>query len=116
MSRDRLSPAGQMIEGVHDEDNMDTPEVIFHRAMVSIFDFVLLERRYNGNSFLNLLVSRGGVMTARDLLSAPGFGEGFEGLWKRGPAEKTMEYLVLQPAFSSLFTDEEKKIINDYIC
>src|SRR5574340_399502 len=107
MSKDRLSPAGQVIEGVHDEVNMDTPEVMFHRAMVSIFDYVLLERRYNANSFLNLLVSRGGVMAAKELLSAPSFGKGFEGLWKRGPAEKTLEHLVLQPAFSSLFTDEE---------
>ena len=109
MPANRLSPTERTIGGVTDEFKMDAPENLFHRAMVSIYDYVLIERRYDANRFLNLLVTCGGVMTAKEFLSAPSFGAGFEGLWKRGPAEKTMEYLVLQPAFSGLFTDEEKE-------
>jgi hypothetical protein len=87
----------------------DTPESIFHRAMVAIYDYVLLERRYDANRLLHLLVSDGGVKAAKNFLGTPGFGAGFEGLWQRGPLDKTIEYLVLQPQFSDLFTDEEKK-------
>ena len=77
--------------------------------MVAIYDHVLLERRYDANKYLHLLEAEGGVMTAKDFLSSPGFGPGFEGLWQRGPLEKTMEYLVLQTQFSGLFTETEKE-------
>ena len=40
-------------------------ESLFHRAMVAIYDYVLLERRYDANRYLHLLVSDGGVMTAK---------------------------------------------------
>jgi len=96
--------------GVHISDGYspDTPENIFHRAIVAAYDYILLERRYDANRLLSLLVSEGGVKAAKNFLSMPGFGVGFEGLWQRGPVEKTIEYLVLQPQFSDLFTDEEK--------
>ena len=95
-------------EGISDEYRVDTPASLFHRAMVSIYDFILLERRYDANRFLHLLGSHGGVMTAKEFLSTPGFQSGFEGLWKPGPVEKTIEYLALQPQFSGLFTEGEK--------
>ena len=91
-----------------DEYRVDTPGSLFHRAMVSIYDFILLERRYDANRFLHLLGSHGGVITAKEFLSTPGFPAGFEGLWTPGPVKKTMEYLVLQPQFSGLFTEGEK--------
>ena len=109
MTRNRLPDFKQADEDISVEYKADTPESLFHRAMVAIYDYVLLERRYDANRFLNLLVSDGGVMTAKDLLNSPDFGVGFEGLWQRGPLEKTMEYLVLQPQFSGLFTETEKE-------
>jgi hypothetical protein len=109
MVKSRLFTCGPPVDGVSDEYEMDSPESLFHRAMVSLYDFVLLERRYDANRFLRLLVAQAGVMTAKDLLSAPSFGVGFEGIWQRGPLEKTMEYLVLQPKFFGLFTEEERE-------
>jgi hypothetical protein len=96
-------------EGIPDGYAVDTTESVFHRAMVAIYDYALIERRYDADRFLRILVSEGGVMTAKDFLNSPGFGPGFEGLWKRGPVEKTLEYLVLQKRFSGLFTDTEKE-------
>src|SRR4030042_3841051 len=109
MSRNRLISLEQTRDGISDGYSPDTLESLFHRAMVAIYDYVLLERRYDANRYLHLLVTHGGVMTAKDFLSSPGFGPGFEGLWQRGPLEKTMEYLVLQTQFSGLFTETEKE-------
>lgn len=109
MARNRLISLEQTRDGISDGYSPDTLESLFHRAMVAIYDHVLLERRYDANRFLHLLVAHGGVLTAKDLLNTPGFGTGFEGLWQKGPLEKTMEYLVLQPQFSGLFTDAEKE-------
>ena len=97
-------------EGIPDGYAVDSAESVFHRAMVAIYDNVLLERRYDADRFLRLLVSEGGVKTAKDFLNSPGFGPGFEGLWKQGPLEKTLEYLVLQTPFSDLFTETEKEM------
>ena len=108
MTRNRKVPYEQASEEMCDACTVDTPESLFHRAMVSIYDFILLERRYDANRFLHLLGSHGGVMTAKEFLTTPGFQAGFEGLWKRGAAEKTMEYLVLLPQFSGLFSEAEK--------
>ena len=109
MTRNRLFTFEETSEGITGEYEVDTLESLFHRAMVAIYDYVLLERRYDANRYLHLLVSRGGVDAAKDFLSTPGFGPGFEGLWQKGPLEKTMEYLVLQKQFSGLFTEAEKE-------
>jgi hypothetical protein len=109
MARNRQFTIELTGEGIPDGYAVDTPESIFHRAMVAIYDYMLLERRYDADRFLRLLVAEGGVKTAREFLSSPGFGPGFEGLWKRGPLDKTLEYLVLQARFSGLFTDTEKE-------
>ena len=109
MARNRLISLEQHGDGISDGYSPDTLESLFHRAMVAIYDHVLLERRYDANRYLHLLESDGGVMTARELLASPGFGPGFEGLWQRGTLEKTLEYLVLQTQFSGLFTETEKE-------
>ena len=109
MAKNRLISLEQTRDGISDGYSPDTIENLFHRAMVAIYDYVLLERRYDANRFLHLLVAHGGVMTAKDFLSSPGFGPGFDGLWQRGPLERTLEYLVLQTQFSDLFTEAEKE-------
>ena len=109
MMGNRQCTSEQTGGGIPDGYALDTPESIFHRAMVAIYDYVLLERRYDADRFLRLLVAEGGVKTAKDFLSSPGFGPGFEGLWKQGPLEKTLEYLVLQTCFFSLFYGRGKR-------
>jgi hypothetical protein len=109
MIRNKLFTFEEAGESISAEYKVDTPESLFHRAMVAIYDYVLLERRYDANRYLHLLEAKGGVKTAKEFLNTPGFGPGFEGLWQQGPLEKTLEYLVLQPQFSCLFTEPEKE-------
>src|SRR5574340_728729 len=109
MARNRLISSEQVEDGSICGYSPDTIESLFHRAMVAIYDHVLLERRYDVNRYLHLLVAQGGVMTAKDFLNSHGLGPGFESLWQRGPLEKTLEYLVLQTQFSGLFTEAEKE-------
>ena len=109
MVRNSLISLEQPRDGISARYSPETMESRFHRAMVAIYYHVILERRYDANRYLHLLVAHGGVMTAKDFLNSAGFGTGFEGLWQRGPLEKTLEYLVLQTCFSGLFTDTEKE-------
>lgn len=109
MARNRLISLELTTDSISDGYSPDTMESLFHRAMVTIYDYVLLERRYDANRYLHLLESDGGVMTAKYFLNSPGFGPGFEGLWQQGPLEKTLEYLVLQTQFLGLFTETEKE-------
>ena len=113
MSRNRLFTLEQTTDDISDGYSPDNLESLFHRAMVAIYDHVLLERRYDANRYLHLLVAHGGVMTAKDFLNSAGFGPGFEGLWQRGPLEKTLEYLVLLTQLSGLFTDAEKNRLQE---
>jgi len=113
MARNRQFTIERTGEGIPDGYAVDSAESIFHRAMVAVYDYVLLERRYDADRFLRLLVAEGGVKTAKCFLNSPGFGPGFEGLWKRGLLEKTLEHLVLQARFSCLFTDAEKETARD---
>ena len=117
MVRNSLISLEQPRDGISARYSPDTMESRFHRAMVAIYDHVLLERRYDANRYLHLLVAHGGVITAKDFLNSAGFGTGFgtgfEGLWQRGPLEKTLEYLVLLTQFSGLFTDAEKNRLQE---
>jgi len=109
MAGNRQYTIERAVESIPEGYAVDAVDSIFHRAMVAIYDYVLLERRYDADRFLRLLVTAGGVNTAKDFINSPVFGPGFEGLWKRGPLEKTLEYLVLRARFSALFTDTEKE-------
>jgi len=52
----------------------------------------------------------GGVEAAKSLLYTPGLQYGFTELWKCGRLDITMEALILQQQYSSLFTDQEREI------
>jgi len=70
MARNRLISLKQRRDGISDGYSPDTLESLFHRAMVAIYDYVLLERRYDANRYLRLLESDGGVLTAKDFLNS----------------------------------------------
>ena len=73
---------------------------IYHRAKEEI--------GYNAVRFLQMLQEHGGVETARRLL--PEMSDGFVTLWEHGRLDLTVEYLVLQPKWHDLFTDDERKM------
>ncbi len=66
------------------------------------------ETGYWASYFLRAVKRRGGVATARHLLQQKGLSKGLLKLRERGRLDLAMETLVLDPAFASLFTDEER--------
>jgi hypothetical protein len=63
---------------------------------------------YNANRFLRMLNEYRGVDKARRLL--PSMSEGFVALQQAHRLDLTVEYLVLQPQWRGLFSDEERAI------
>jgi hypothetical protein len=82
----------------------------FDAAMLVAFEAWKREVRYVATRFREMIASRGGVETARRLLRRPGVSAGFTKLSDAGRLDLTIEYLILQPDFSSLFTFEERGI------
>ena len=60
---------------------------------------------YTANRFHQMLTEHGGVETARRLL--PQMSDGFTELWRRKRLDLTVEALVLQPRWESLFSANE---------
>lgn len=88
---------------------MTDPEKKFHQAMLLIYERARDECGYNATRFLQMVNSRGGLEAARLLLHSP-LSDGFTALWELGRLDITMEALILQPTWSSLFTNEELEI------
>jgi hypothetical protein len=80
----------------------------FDAAMLELYDTWRREIRYAANRFHQMVEKRGGVETARRLLSKPDVSSGFLKLEAAGKLELTMEYLVLQAEFTQLFSFEER--------
>ncbi len=78
--------------------------------MLELYETWKREIRYSANRFRQMVVRRGGVETARRLLAKPDVSSGFTKLEDAGRLELTMEYLVLQGDFTSLFSFEERGV------
>jgi len=68
------------------------------------------EANYNAGYFVGMLSTYGGLGTAKKLLASTEVSAGFGALYERGRLDLTVEALVIQPQFASLFTDEEIEI------
>jgi hypothetical protein len=82
----------------------------FDAAMLELYETWRREVRYTANRFRQMIGRRGGVETARRLLGKPDVSSGFLKLKEAGRLELTMEYLILQRDFTSLFSFEERGI------
>lgn len=85
----------------------------FHLAMLGIYKSAKRECDYNATRFLQMVVDKGGLATARYLINTPTVSDGYAALWERGRLDLTVEALVLEDQWSSLFTDEELSIARD---
>ena len=82
-------------------------EMHFEARMRDIYRRAVNECDYRPNYFLQMIDERGGVAAAKALLSKPHPSEGFSKLFELGRLDLTMESLVLEPEWASLFTDAE---------
>lgn len=79
----------------------------FHRAMLGIYESALSDCSYRATRFRQMVLERGGLQAAKDLLRSGGYSEGLTALWECGRLDLSMEALVLKTPWSTLFTDEE---------
>jgi hypothetical protein len=91
-------------------DDRSRNEERFDAAMQELYESWRREIRYPANRFRQMLATRGGVETAHRLLSNADVSAGFMRLAEADRLELTMEYLILQPDFASLFTFEERRV------
>lgn len=88
----------------------------FHLAMLGIYDAALkLKPAYRATSFLRMLNEHGGKETADRLLATSKPSQGFTELFLRGKDNLTLsvEYLVLQSPWRTLFSMEQLEIARE---
>ncbi len=73
--------------------------------MMQIYVQAKQEAGYTATRFHQMLTDHGGVETARRLL--PQMSDGFAELWRRERLDLTVEALVVQRRWASLFTGQE---------
>ena len=79
----------------------------FERAMKDVYVRAKAEANYTATYFVGMLSNYGGLGTAQRLLASTEVSTGFAILYERGRLDLTVEALVIQSKFASLFTDEE---------
>jgi hypothetical protein len=85
----------------------------FHNAMLGIYDAALkLKPTYRATSFLSMVNEHGGKETADRLLATGKPSQGFTELYLRGKdnLKLSVEYLVLQNPWRSLFSKQQLEI------
>jgi hypothetical protein len=88
----------------------DNLEDQFHKAMIDVCQNALRDCTQRAAYFLQMIGRQGGVETAKKLLQSNDIEHGSTALWKCGRLDLIFEYLVLQPKYADLFTDEEKEM------
>lgn len=82
----------------------------FNIAMRDIYDNAKRECGYVATRFLQMLSEKGGVVTAKNLISKEGGTEGFTKLWEFGRLDLSVEALILKKEYRELFTEEERNM------
>jgi len=110
LSAGELEAAPEPREAAPAPSELATNEREFAHAMRGVYDRAHAEANYTAAYFLGMLADIGPLATARKLLNAPAVSDGFAALWERGRLDLTVEALVLQPQFESLFDDRERDV------
>lgn len=86
---------------------MNDIERKFNTAMTDVYRKADRECGYRATRFLQMLSEKGGVKTAKELVSKEGGTEGFLKLWQLGRLDLSVEALVLKDEYNRLFTEDE---------
>jgi hypothetical protein len=82
----------------------------FDRAMLNLYHEAKRRLGYNASYFRRMVSEYGGLQAAKMLLAKPMASSGFTELFIRGAVELTVEALVTQSRWRSLFSAEELAI------
>ena len=80
----------------------------FHEEMVGIYR-AAARIGYRAPRFLQMVIEHGGLEAAKRLLRAPEEQSGLTRLWELGRLDLSVEALVLQERWNTLFSDEERQ-------
>jgi hypothetical protein len=72
-------------------------------------------RPYWANRYRQKLRNDGGVATARYLLRKKGVSDGLKRLAEGGRLDLSVERLVLEPSWNSIFTEEDRVLASDHL-
>ncbi|MBU3159510.1 hypothetical protein KPL37_07040 [Clostridium frigoris] len=89
---------------------MNDLERKFNKDMTNIYRKADKECGYRATRFLQILSEKGGIITAKELVSKEGGTEGFLKLWQLGRLDLSIEALLLTDEYKVLFTKEELKL------
>ena len=81
--------------------------------MAQIYHKAKEECDYNATRFLQMVANDGGLRTAQKLLAITTPSDGFVELWENRRLDLSMENLVLNPKYRSLFTDQKIEIARE---
>lgn len=87
-------------------------EIQFHKDMLSIYENAR-EIGYNATRFRQMVANEGGYNVAKKFINNNNPSEGFTSLWELGRLDLTVESLVLQDEYNSLFDEVERSIVRD---
>ncbi|MBO8167892.1 MAG: hypothetical protein H0Z35_01760 [Thermoanaerobacteraceae bacterium] len=82
----------------------------FHEDMINIYLRAKKECKYTPTRFLQLVIEKGGVEAAKQLIHKEGGTEGFRKLWEMKRLDLSVEALVLKKKYKELFTDADRAI------
>ncbi len=88
-----------------------TEEQLMQRIQKMIFDSK--EIGYNPTYLTQMLNTQGAIATCKSLINNKNISTGFNKLWSLKRLDLTIENIILEEAFSDLFTETEKKIARD---
>jgi len=86
----------------------------FDEAMHNIYVTAIRDAKYTPHEFHRMLVERGGLATAKDLINRPKPSDGYTNLYIRGFLRLTVEAVIFDdPRWHPLFTPEELEICRE---
>lgn len=88
---------------------MTNLEKEFDIDMHNIYKRTKEECNYNATRFLQMLNQYGGLATAKKLIHKTDSSYSFTVLWENNRLDLSVEALVINPKYHSLFTEEEIK-------
>jgi hypothetical protein len=91
----------------------ESVETLFHEQMINIYRNALTQAHYKATKFLEMVTMQGGLAAAKALLHTAHLPDGFAELWQRGRLDLTMEYMLVQSPWNTLFTDEELRVAHE---
>lgn len=84
--------------------------------MLQIYQRAKVECGYNATRFFQMIANYGGLKTAQKLLAMPTPSDGFVELWKFRRLDLSMENLVLNPKYRSLFSQSGALRVPLFLC